>query len=76
MNLQLRAEVQASALQWANNLMVNYNVPAAMIEDAVNALLVKLKEQILVDTIAERMQQEEASLNEGEDNGDGEFESD
>ena len=34
-------------------------VSAAMIEDAVNALLVKIKEQILIDTLTEQFQREQ-----------------
>jgi len=62
MDLQMRAAAQNSAIQWANDLM-SQGVSAAMLEDAINALLVKLKEQILIDTLMqqqqEQMQQEE-----------------
>ena len=60
MNLQMRAAVQNSAIQWANDLM-SQGVPAAMLEDAINALLVKLKEQILVDTLIEQQANEQSA---------------
>lgn len=72
-NLQLRAQVQASALQWANDLMVNHGVSAAMLEDAINALLVKLKEQIITEMLIEQeqMQQEQPPQEiGGQDDGD------
>lgn len=58
MDLQMRAAAQNSAIQWANDLM-RQGVSAAMIEDAVNALLVKIKEQILIDTLTEQFQREQ-----------------
>lgn len=58
MNLEMRAAAQNSAVQWANSLMAQ-GVSAAMIEDALNALLVKLKEQILIDTLSEHYQEQE-----------------
>ena len=78
MDLQMRAAVQNSAIQWANDLM-QQGVSAAMLEDGINALLVKLKEQILVDTLMQHQQQhqeehmpEDASLSiEGEEKEDG-----
>lgn len=54
--LQLRADLQNSILQWANTMMAQYGVSAAMIEDAINALLVKIKEQIMMDTLVEQME--------------------
>lgn len=70
MDLQLRAAAQSSAIQWANSLM-QQGVSAAMIEDAINALLVKLKEQIMIDTLLQQQKQETPSASEegGEDGG-------
>jgi len=62
MDLQMRAAAQNSAIQWANDLM-RQGVSAAMIEDAVNALLVKIKEQILIDTLTEQFQKEQEQMN-------------
>ena len=75
--LQLRANLQNSILQWANTMINQHGASAAMIEDAINALLVKIKEQILMDTLIEYMQQHEQEQApsespfsiEGEDNG-------
>ena len=61
MDLQMRAAAQNSAIQWANDLM-RQGVSAAMIEDAVNALLVKSKEQILIDTLTEQFQKEQEQM--------------
>lgn len=71
MNLQMRAAAQNSAIQWANDLM-QQGVSAAMLEDAINALLVKLKEQILIDTLIEHQQEHEQMAEppvEGEEDG-------
>ena len=68
MDLQMWAAAQNSAIQWANDLM-QQGVSAAMLEDAVNALLVKLKEQIMIDTLVQQQQkqQENSAPIEGEE---------
>ena len=52
-SLQTRLEVQAAVQQWAANFMIQYNIPAAMMEDALNKVLLTLKEQILIDFLSE-----------------------
>ena len=71
MDLQMRAAAQNSAIQWANDLMAQ-GVSAAMLEDAINALLVKLKEQILLDTMFEYQQKhKQAAESSAEGDNDG-----
>ena len=76
--LQLRAELQNSLTQWANTMLVEYGASAAMVEDAINAVLVKIKEQILLDTLTEyaktianqQSQEQETPNVEGEEDGE------
>lgn len=51
-DLQSRLEIQAATQQWVASFMAQYGIPAAMMEDALNKILVTLKEQIVIDLLS------------------------
>lgn len=51
-DLQTRLEVQGAVQQWAASFMTQYGIPAAMMEDALNKVLITLKEQIVIDLLS------------------------
>lgn len=51
MELQTRLEVQGAVQQWAASFMAQYGIPAAMMEDALNKVIITLKEQIMIDLL-------------------------
>lgn len=51
-DLQTRLEVQGAVQQWAASFMAQYGIPAAMMEDALNKVLITLKEQIVIDLLS------------------------
>ena len=51
MELQTRYEVQAAAQQWVAAIMNQYGVPAYMMEDALNKVLLQLKDQLVTDLL-------------------------
>ncbi len=53
-NLQLRLELQASLQDWVDGTMHQYEIPASMMEDAVNKVLVNLKEQVWTEYLLEQ----------------------
>lgn len=55
-NLQLRFELQASLQQYIKDIMQQYQIPASMVEDALNKILVNIKEQVWLDYLAEQQQ--------------------
>lgn len=55
-NLQLRLELQASLQQWVDNTMLNYNISAAQMEDAIFHILSKLKDKVFEDYLLEQQQ--------------------
>jgi len=55
-NLQLRFELQASLQQYVANVMQQYQIPASMMEDALNKLLLEIKEQVWIDYLTEQQQ--------------------
>jgi len=52
--LQLRFELQGSLQQWVDSTMKQYNISAAMMEDAISKILLGLKDQVLQDYLFEQ----------------------
>ena len=50
-NLQMRLEVQGAIQQWVASFMQEYNIPAWMMEDGLNKVLVVLKDQTVTDLL-------------------------
>lgn len=48
---QFRIEIQTSVENWLNGFMQQNNIPAAMMEDAINKALVGIKEKVLQEFI-------------------------
>lgn len=72
-DLQTRLEVQGAVQQWTASFMAQYGIPADMMEDALNKVLVTLKEQIMIDLLsAASVPREEVENGENveSDNGD------
>lgn len=66
---QFRIEVQTSVKNFVDDLIITNNIPAAMMEDALNKVLVDIKDQVLREFIvaASRTVQEQPAKE--EDNG-------
>lgn len=73
--LQLRFELQGSLQQWVNSTMQQYNISAAMMEDAMSKVLLSLKDRVWQDYLLEQQKAYEAAIAsstqnlEEEDNG-------
>lgn len=50
-NLQRRLEVQGAIQQWVASFMREYNIPAWMMEDGLNKVLLVLKDQTVTDLL-------------------------
>lgn len=53
MNIQRHLEVQASAQQWADDFMQNYDVTATEMIDALTKVLINLKDKSIVEYLTE-----------------------
>lgn len=51
MELQTRYEVQLATQQWVASFMNQNNIPAYMMEDALNKVLLLLKDQVVTDLL-------------------------
>ena len=58
MNIQQHLEIQASAQQWADDFMKNYNISATEMTDALTKVLLNLKDQVIVEYLTEIAQQQ------------------
>lgn len=58
MNLQQHLEVQASAQQWADDFMQNYNISATEMTDALTKVLLNLKDKVIVEYLTELTRQQ------------------
>lgn len=73
--LQLRLELQISLQQWVNSTMQQYNISAAMMEDAMSKVMLSLKDKVWQDYLLEQQKAYEAAIAsstqnlEEEDNG-------
>lgn len=71
MNNQLRLEVQGAVQQWVASFVQQYNVPAAIMEDALNKALLMIKDQVMIEYIsAENASKEEIKDGENTESGD------
>ena len=52
MELQNRIEIQTATQQWVASFMQEYGIPAYMMEDALNKVLLLLKDQVVADLLA------------------------
>lgn len=50
-SLQMRLEVQGAIQQWVASFMQEYNIPAWMMEDGLNKVLLVLKDQTVTDLL-------------------------
>lgn len=58
MNIQQHLEIQASAQQWADDFMQNYNISATEMTDALTKVLLNLKDKVIVEYLTEIAQQQ------------------
>ena len=67
---QFRIEVQNSVKSYVQQLMRQYQVPAAMMEDALNAALLDIKPLVLAQLMASLQQEdsEDQEVNQEEEN--------
>lgn len=63
MNLQQHLEIQASAQQWADDFMSQYNITATEMADALTKVLLNLKDKAMVEYLIDvsKRQQEYAA---------------
>ncbi len=67
MNIQKHLEIQASAQQWADDFMQNYDVTATEMVDALTKVLLSLKDKAMVEylvDITNRQQEMQAARQE------------
>ena len=82
MSLQQHLEIQASAQQWADDFMLQYNITATEMVDALTKVLLNLKDKAMVEYLidvsnrqqkmyaaAQQEQIQEQALQEEEVNG-------
>jgi hypothetical protein len=62
-NLQTRLELQGAVQQWTASFMQNNGISAAMMEDALNKVLLKLKDRVLEEFLIEQQQAYEQAMN-------------
>lgn len=65
-NLQRRLEVQGAIQQWVASFMREYNIPAWMMEDGLNKVLLVLKDQTVTDLLTAAAQDQLAQQKESE----------
>ena len=61
-DLQLRFELQGSLQQWVDSTMKQYNISAAMMEDAMSKILLSLKDKVWQDYLLEQQKAYEAVI--------------
>ena len=66
-NLRLRFELQASMQQYIQDIMQQYQIPAYMIEDALNKILINIKEQVWKDYLVEQQNAYNAQIEQTQD---------
>ena len=71
MSLQQRIELQGAIQQWIDSFMINNQIDAATMEDALNKVLIKIKDQVINEMLIEAASQiqENQQLKEEESNG-------
>jgi len=66
MNLQTRLELQAAVQQLIDNFMTNNRVSPSLMEDALNKVMVGLKDAVMTEYLIQQQQQMEEILKAGE----------
>ena len=56
MNYQLRLELQVSLGQWIKDVMASYNIPATMMEDALNKALLDIKDKVHQELLMQQLE--------------------
>jgi len=59
-DLQTRLQLHASVYQWVNSMMLQYNISAADMEDALTKVLVTLQPKITQDLLIQQQQSNSA----------------
>ena len=62
--LQLRLEVKAAAQNWVAAIMQQYEIPASIMEDALQSVQLSLKDLIAQELITELQKQQQVSFQE------------
>lgn len=77
MNLQTQYEVKGATQNWVASFMQQYNIPASIMVDALNGVLVNLKDAVIqemfkesyrVAAMAQAAQNKEEEMTNGESN--------
>jgi glycerol-3-phosphate responsive antiterminator len=66
MNLQTRLELQAAVQQLIDNFMTSNRVSPSLMEDALNKVMVGLKDAVMTEYLIQQQQQMEEILKAGE----------
>lgn len=66
---QFRIEVQTSVKNFVDDLIITNNIPAAVMEDALNKVLLDIKDQVLREFIVAASQPIQKQPVKEEDNG-------
>lgn len=66
MNLQKRLELQAAVQQLIDNFMTSNRVSPSLMEDALNKVMVGLKDAVMTEYLIQQQQQMEEILKAGE----------
>lgn len=61
MNIQQHLEIQASVQQWVDNFMINYDISATEMSDALTKVLLTLKDKVVVEYLTEMAQQSQSN---------------
>ena len=74
MNLQTQYEVKGATQQWVASFMQQHNIPASIMIDALNSILVNLKDAVIQEMFKEsyRAAMAQAAQNKEEEMTDGE----
>lgn len=76
MNLQAQYEVKGATQNWVASFMQQHNIPAAIMIDALNSVLVNLKDAVIQDMFEEsyraQMMAQQAAQNKEEEVNNGE----
>lgn len=73
MNLQTQYEVKGATQQWVASLMQQHNIPASVMVDALNSVLLNLKDAVIQEmfeesyrAVAQAAQNREEEVDNGE----------
>lgn len=69
-DFELRLRLQNTLQNYVDEVMISNNVSAAMMEDALNKVLVNLKEKVLVEFIAAASQPVQEDITKEQEDGE------